>query len=227
MTHRLKLVSHHLCPYVQRAAIALAEKGVAFDREWVDLSNRPEWFKAASPLGKVPLLMISDKNGGDPIVLFESAVIVEFLEDTEPNPLHPSDPVQRARHRAWIEFASSTLNAIGRLYNAASEAALDKEIDGLRVMFSRLEEELVGRKTGWEGPYFAGETLSLVDAAFGPVFRYLDTFEADAGLYLLMENHPRVSRWRTALARHPSIIEAIDEGYPDRLRTFLILPHLR
>ncbi|TIW18431.1 MAG: glutathione S-transferase family protein, partial [Mesorhizobium sp.] len=32
MTERLTLVSHHLCPYVQRGTIALAEKGVAFER---------------------------------------------------------------------------------------------------------------------------------------------------------------------------------------------------
>ena len=63
----LTLVSFDLCPYVQRAAIALAEKGVAFERRTVDLANRPAWFTEISPLGKVPLLMV----GG--AVLFESA----------------------------------------------------------------------------------------------------------------------------------------------------------
>src|SRR5690349_19511858 len=86
MSH-LTLVSHALCPYVQRAAIALHEKGVAFERVDVDLDNKPDWFKAISPLGKVPLLKIGDA------VIFESAVIVEYLEETQPNPLHPSDPL--------------------------------------------------------------------------------------------------------------------------------------
>src|SRR6185436_17939104 len=54
----LTLVSHHLCPYVQRAAISLAEKHVDFERIYVDLSNKPEWFKELSPLGKVPLLRV-------------------------------------------------------------------------------------------------------------------------------------------------------------------------
>ena len=48
----LTLVSHHLCPFVQRPAIALAEKGVAFNRIDVDLANRPDWFLAMSPLGR-------------------------------------------------------------------------------------------------------------------------------------------------------------------------------
>src|SRR4030095_11471453 len=82
---KLTLVSHGLCPYVQRAAIALDEKGVAFERIDIDLENKPDWFKAISPLGKVPLLKVDD------VVIFESAVIVEYLEDTQPHPLHPAD----------------------------------------------------------------------------------------------------------------------------------------
>ena len=54
----LTLISHDLCPYVQRAVIALTEKEVAFDRIYVDLANKPDWFLAISPLGKVPLLRV-------------------------------------------------------------------------------------------------------------------------------------------------------------------------
>lgn len=106
----LTLVSHHLCPYVQRAAIALAEKGVLFERVHVDLSDKPEWFRALSPLGKVPLLKVA-QNGRD-AVIFESAVILEYLEETQMRPLHPADPLERARHRAWIEFGSQILNGV-------------------------------------------------------------------------------------------------------------------
>src|ERR1700682_5290501 len=102
----LILISHDLCPYVQRAVIALAEKGVAFERIDIDLADKPDWFKAISPLGKIPLLRVGEA------VIFESAVIVEYLEETQPNPLHPADPLQRARHRAAIEFASAILSDI-------------------------------------------------------------------------------------------------------------------
>ena len=51
----LTLVSHHLCPYVQRASIALDEKGVRFERTYIDLKSKPDWFLKISPLGKVPL----------------------------------------------------------------------------------------------------------------------------------------------------------------------------
>src|SRR6201991_5093248 len=103
---KLPPISHKLCPYVQRAVIALTEKGVPFDRIDIDLANKPDWFLAISPLGKTPVLQVGDK------AIFESAVILEYLEETQPNPLHPADPLTRAEHRAWIEFGSAVLNDI-------------------------------------------------------------------------------------------------------------------
>ena len=46
MNTDLTLVSIPLCPYVQRAAIVLAEKSVPFERRYVDLAERPAWFTA-------------------------------------------------------------------------------------------------------------------------------------------------------------------------------------
>jgi glutathione S-transferase len=94
-----ELVSHHLCPYVQRAAIVLLEKGVPFKRTLIDLDNKPDWFKAISPLGKVPLLRVT-LDDGETVVLFESSVICEYLEDTLPNPLHPATDEASASAKA-------------------------------------------------------------------------------------------------------------------------------
>ena len=49
MSAPLVLVSHALCPYVQRAAIVLREKGVPFERRDIDLANKPDWFLRISP----------------------------------------------------------------------------------------------------------------------------------------------------------------------------------
>jgi glutathione S-transferase len=93
MAASLRLISHRLCPYVQRAVIALTEKGVAFERVDIDLANKPEWFLAISPLGKTPVLMVGER------VIFESAVILEYLEETQAKPLHPADPLSRGAPR--------------------------------------------------------------------------------------------------------------------------------
>src|SRR4051794_23827847 len=113
----LKLISHKLCPYVQRAVISLTEKGVPFERIDIDLANKPEWFKRISPLGKTPVLLVNETP------IFESAVVLEYLEETQASPLHPTDPLARAKHRAWIEFGAAMLNDIGALYSAADEPA--------------------------------------------------------------------------------------------------------
>src|SRR5712671_3300230 len=123
----LTLVSHKLCPYAQRAVIALSEKNVPFTRRDVDLADKPDWFKAVSPLGKTPVLLAGDS------AIFESAVILEYLEDTQSPPLHPADPLARAEHRAWIEFGSAILNDIAGLYNAADEAAFSAKVAALRA----------------------------------------------------------------------------------------------
>jgi glutathione S-transferase len=214
---RLTLVSHHLCPYVQRAAIALAEKSVPFERIAIDLADKPAWFRALSPLGKVPLLKV-ERPGEEPVVIFESAVILEFLEETQPKPLHPADRYLRARHRAFIEFGSATLNAIARLYSAAAEEAFKAEAANLAAMFGRVEDELA--TNGDEGPWFAGREFSLVDAVFGPIFRYFDIFDSIAKTGVFAEK-PRVVAWRTALGDRPSISSAVAPDYPERLMEFL------
>lgn len=210
----LTLVSHALCPYVQRAAIALAEKQLPFERIAVDLAHKPAWFSAISPLGKVPLLRV--RHGSAEAVLFESAAICEYLEDTTPHPLHPADALQRARHRAWMEFGSNMLNLIAAFYNAPDEAALQRQRDALRERLATLERELASRT----GAYFAGDSFSLVDAVFGPVFRYFDRFEAIAD-FGFFDGLPHVAAWRAALAQRPSVRDAAVADYPQRLDAFL------
>lgn len=210
----LTLVSHHLCPYVQRAAIALAEKGVAFERITIDLAAKPDWFKAISPLGKVPLLRVARPGGGE-AVLFESAVICEFIEETQAGPaLHPGDPIERAEHRAWIEFGSSVLGDIYAIETTPDAALFEAKRRGLVQKFARLEDVL------GTGPFFAGGRFSLVDAAFGPVFRYFDVFDSIADLGILA-GKPKVAAWRRALADRPSVRSAVAADYPERLLRFL------
>jgi glutathione S-transferase len=208
MSAQLKLVSHKLCPYVQRAVIALTEKGVPFERIDIDLDDKPDWFLKISPLGKTPVLMVGDK------AIFESAVIIEYLEETQPNPLHPDDPLLRAGHRGWIEFNSAVLGDIWGLEVAPDQATFAAKAKQLEARFALLEQRLVG------GPWFAGEKFSLVDAAFGPAFRYFDVID-EIGDFGIFANKPKLVQWRKALAARPSIRAAVSADYPSLLRAFL------
>ena len=181
---------------------------MAFERRDVDLARKPEWFLEVSPLGKTPVLLVDGQ------AIFESALIGEFLDETRTPRLHPKHAIDRARHRAWIEFGSSLLNTIGAFYPAADDAGLAARAAEIRARFERLEAAL------GSGPWFGGDRFSLVDAVFGPVFRYFDVFDAigDFGFFNAL---PKLEGWRTALAARPSVRDAVRPDYPDRLRAFL------
>jgi glutathione S-transferase len=208
----LTLVSHALCPYVQRAAIVLAEKGAAFERREIDLAHKPEWFARISPLGKTPVLLVGEAP------VFESAVICEYLDETLAPRLHPEAPLERAHERGWMEFGSAVLNAIGAFYSAPDDAALEARAADLRSRFARVEDALGALG---EGPYFAGARFGLVDAVFGPVFRYFDVFD-EIGDFGFLNGLPRTQAWRAALAARPSVQAAAHPQYAVLLREFVI-----
>lgn len=205
---RLRLISHRLCPYVQRAAIVLTEKAIPFERVYVDLARPPQWFTEISPLSKVPLLQVGDN------VLFESAIICEYLDETVGERMHPTDPLQRAKHRAWMEFGSAILDNIWLFYTAPDMQTLETKAADLRDKFARMEMEL------GNGPYFSGNKFSMVDAVFGPIFRYFDVFDEIAD-FRFFDDTPKVRAWRRILATRPSVKTAVSSEYPEKLRAFL------
>jgi len=207
---QITLISHYLCPYVQRAIIALTEQQIEFKRIDIDLANKPDWFTKLSPLGKVPALLIDEQT-----VLFESNAIVEYINDISGSFLLATDPLPRARERAWIEFASATLNNIGQLYNAKTEAQYLDAHSMLESKWCTLEKNLSG------STFFNGEHFSLVDAAFAPVFRYFDAFEKFAEFkFLSLCTH--AASWRKTLALRPSVKTAVAEDYIPLLTAFVI-----
>ncbi len=216
MPNKLHLVSHHLCPFVQRAVIVAIEKELLFERTSIDLAAKPAWFLTISPTGKVPILRVTDEAGAEH-VLFESAAICEYLDETNPPALLPADPLARAKERAWVEFASGTLAEIAGLYAAPDAGSFDVKKEALRRRFAQVDAALTG-------PWFAGTRFGLVDAAFGPVFRYLDAFEIVARLDLA-PGLEKLAGWRGGLAARPSVAGAVAPDYASRLAAFFRARH--
>jgi glutathione S-transferase len=213
MAPPLKLISHKLCPYVQRAVIALTEKGVAFERIDIDLANKPDWFLKISPLGKVPVLTVATDRGE--VALFESNVICEFIEETQAGAkLHPQDALQRAEHRAWMEFGSAILGDLWGLETTTDAAIFESKRQAVSAKFARVEAAL------GTGPFFAGEMFSLVDAVFAPIFRYFDVFDEFTDLAVFKDTS-KLRKWRAELAKRPSVKAAVGADYPQLLRAFL------
>jgi glutathione S-transferase len=195
----IELYSASLCPFAHRTRLTLAEKGVAPRLIEVDLRNKPRWFSALSPHGKVPLLRMGEA------VVWEAAVIDEYLEEVLPQPaLLPRDPLTRARVRAWIRFADTRLyeNTRRLLYarNAAGQsAACDAVIADLWFM----EQEAFVR-TSSSGPYWLGHDYSLADVTFLPWFEQRIVLEQFRG-FAWPENCDRLLKWYDEMARRPAV----------------------
>lgn len=198
---RLELVSHALCPFVHRSAIMLAEKGVAFEHRYIDLSNKPDWFLAISPRGKVPVLTVD----GEP--LFESSAINEFIDETHPPRLLPDDPFERARQRAWVEVANDLFAAqYGAAYAPAER--VDAARDKLGRVLSRLEQALTDGTID-------GRAFGLVPIAMAPALYRFVILEERAGAPLLAET-PGLAEFAREVARRPSVVSTVPDDFADR-----------
>ena len=193
---RPTLISSNFCPFVQRSVIALEEKAVPYDIEYVDLHAKPDWFLKLSPLGKVPVLKVDDT------VLFESQVIVEYLDETAAPRMHPEDPLERAHHRASIEIVSAGVVDTFKLMIEPEEDAARAFAKSAREKLTRLGEQMA------EGPYFSGMGFSLVDAAAAPMVQRLHWCENIKNLGIF-EGHTKVAAWRDALLARPSVQRSV------------------
>lgn len=209
------LISHPLCPFVQRAAIVLLEKGMHFERIDVDLANKPDWFMAISPTGKVPLLRVERPDDADAI-LFESMAICEYLNETlDGTGFFSGDAILRAQQRAWVAFGTETLFDAWQFLNARELKLAEEKKVAFRRKLQQIESSLE------QGPYFSGSAFSMVDAVFAPVFRYFDLLDPVIS-QPVFDRLPAVSAWRASLAQRPSVISAAGEDYADRFRQHLV-----
>jgi glutathione S-transferase len=203
----LELVSFAICPFVQRAVIVLKEKGVDFDITYIDLENRPEWFKKISPFGKVPLLKVDEE------VLFESAIINEYLDEVYPPMLHPENPLERAKHRGWIEFGSNLLFDQFKAVMATNEDAFQQQCEVLGGSFARLAQEVS------DGPYFMGDRFSLLDAAYAPFFMRFKILERHReDLTDLMPT--KLAAWGKSLLARESVKDSVVDDFEARFVNF-------
>ncbi len=164
----VELISATVCPFAQRTRLALMEKGVPFKLTEIDLEAKPDWFLEISPYEKVPVLKVD----GD--VVWESAVINEYIEEVFPEPpLLPREPHPRAIARIWIDFANVTF--VPLFYkllleqNPARQRAL---ADRMRAKLVFMETEGLAKTGGGErgAPYWFGAAPGLVDLTFYPFF---------------------------------------------------------
>ncbi|RAH78480.1 glutathione S-transferase [Aspergillus japonicus CBS 114.51] len=184
----LKFYAGWFCPFVQRVWLALEEKQIPYQYIEVNPYHKAPSFLALNPRGLVPTITSPDESGSAR-PLYESTVILEYLEEAYPThtpALLPKDAYLRARARIWIDYVTSRIiPAFHRFLQhqptPASSSPDTKqtgrgggggggggdELHSLREEFRATLKEFA-RELHPQGPYFLGEELSLVDVVLAP-----------------------------------------------------------
>ena len=172
------------CPFAARVRIVLAEKGLDYDAVEIDLDDRPAWLYEKNPRGKVP---VYEEDGG--LVLPESWVIMEYLEERYPEPaLWPADPAERALGRLWLDRFDDRL---GDAYYVLRRGDGSEQLE---AKLAELDRALEAQ------PYLSGREYGLADIGYVPwILRARDRLGVD------LERFTDLSDWLERLAARPAI----------------------
>jgi maleylpyruvate isomerase len=212
----MKLYTYFRSSAAWRVRIALALKGIRTDHEFVHLlksggQQRTAGFRAVNPMGLVPALALDDGT-----VLTQSLAIMEYLEETHPEPpLLPKDPVARARVRAFALGVACEIHPLNNLRilrylkdpMGQSDAARDQWYqhwiaEGLTAL------ETTVRDTG-PGPFLFGGAPGMADVCLVPQLANARRLKCAVDLY------PTLLRAEAAALAVPAFRQSAPDRQPD------------
>ena len=202
----IELLEHPLSPYAQKVKIALVEKGVAFTVQTpnaIGSGVTPDDFRAVSPRGEVPVLFVDGQS------LFDSTIILEFIEDRFPTPvLLPAAPLARARARMIEEVCDTHYEAINW---GLSEITWFRRAEGeLEATLRAAAAAQIGRLNVWlekqlgDEDWLNGETFGWADLSAVPYV------QGAAGFGLGPAAGSRLDAWLTRARARPSVSAAFE-----------------
>jgi glutathione S-transferase len=164
----IKLYDYPQCPFCRKVRIVLAEKGIKYERIFVDLRKKEQKrldFLKLNPYGKVPVI---EDNG---VVIYESSVINEYLDERYPTPpLMPSDPGGKASVRILLDFCESHFHfpwfSIYREVTFKPE--IERNIESIERNKNEINTHLYRLESQLEGKEYLAGSYSLADVAFTP-----------------------------------------------------------
>ena len=163
-------------PFSHRCRFVLFEKGMDFEIRDVDMFNIPAEVRAMTPYGTVPVLNERDLILYEANVMWESRIIMEYLDERFPHPqLMPPDPITRARTRMFIYgFERELYQPVRVLENhASSEEAREAARKSISAQLQQFSGHLAKNK------YFLGEDFSMLDICIAPLLWRLDYYKIE------------------------------------------------
>lgn len=206
----MKIVSYKICPFVQRVTALLEVKNVDYEVEYIELSDKPEWFLKISPNAQVPVL-ITDENQ----VLFESDAIVEYIDEVMGAPLSSGDPLKKAQDRAWSYLASKNYLLQCSAQRSPDAATLEERAAKLSTAFGKIEARL------GDDPYANGDQPGMIDIAWLPLLHRASIIERESS-YDFLGVFPRVKRWQRDLLATGIAEKSVASDFEERFNAFYL-----
>jgi glutathione S-transferase len=181
----ISLWGNHMCPFVQRVRIALAEKGLPFVEKRVDVigdkdARFVELYTNAYPGSNrpaIPLLQHNLRQQGvsSEVVLPESTVILQYLDEVfdSPTTLTPTTAAQRARGRLFVQLVQNEIMPLqAQVLNAADMQALTKAVDSMKRGLRAVEAFLVATTAEHSSalPFVCEGRFTMAEAITAPHF---------------------------------------------------------
>ena len=194
----IKIYSSARCPYAQRTRMLMIEKEIPFELTEVDLRNKPDWFLAVSPYGKVPVIV------DDGQTIYESAIINEYLDEKYISiPMMPVEPVERAKARIWMDYCTNKYLTLSRklLVDHGNEELQTENKKKMKESLIYIEKECFEKNAN--GPFWLGNNISLVDLHYAPFFERFGAFKELFGVEW-PEECIKISDWWSAIQKRDS-----------------------
>lgn len=199
----MKLIGSLTSPYVRKVRIVLAEKKIDYefviDSPWDADTGVPDH----NPLGKVPVLILDDDTP-----LYDSRVIVEYLDSTAPNNrLIPSAGRERVTVRRWEALGDGLCDAAVTAFLEAKRGAATRDdawIERQRAKIARALQAMASDLD--EHAWCHGNAISLADIAVGMALGYLDFRFAEIDW---RTPHPNLARLFVKLSSRPAFAETV------------------
>ena len=194
----IKIYSSARCPYAQRTRMLMIEKEIPFELTEVDLRNKPDWFLAVSPYGKVPVIV------DDGQTIYESAIINEYLDEKYISiPMMPEEPVERAKARIWMDYCTNKYLTLSRklLVDHGNEELQTENKKKMKESLIYIEKECFEKNAN--GPFWLGNKISLVDLHYAPFFERFGAFKELFGVEW-PEECIKISDWWSAIQKRDS-----------------------
>lgn len=208
----MKVVSFKICPFVQRVTALLETKGVPYDIEYIDLSQKPQWFLDLSPNGQVPVLLTDDDRA-----LFESDAIVEYIDEVFAEPTLSRDPVEKAQDRAWSYLGSKNYLVQCSVQRSADAKTLAERREKLARPFANI----AARVSQIAGPFAHGERMGAIDIAWLPILHRAHIIQEWSGVDFL-EDWPALQDWRDPIMATGIPEKSVPEDFIERFAAFYL-----